>query len=142
MELSNAKTLRGQMKLTSSNVETIFKECISDSKSNALSVHGVMLKVPFDRSKVSANRENILSMLSVLPDEFYVGRGGGWSFLNLCIDRFGNQWTDYHQTCDMLVCLGLAIGAVEFVFKQRELWQCFPGNMPYLTINLKKGEEE
>lgn len=130
------------MQLTAENVERVFNDCLAEQREGAQLIHGVILKVAFDRSKVSANRENILSMLSLLPEPFQADRGGGWSFLNLCVDQNKHQWTSFHQTCDKLVCLGLAIGAVEFCFKQRELWQVFPGGMPYLTINLQKGGQE
>jgi len=142
MESTNAITLREPMQLTSENVEAVFKDCLAEKKEGAQIINGVVLKVAFDRSKVSDNRENILSMLSLLPEQFQVGIGGGWSFLNLCVDKAGQQWTDFHQMCDKLVCLGIAIGAVEFCFKQRELWQVFPGGMPYLTIDLQKGGEK
>ena len=39
-----------------------------------------------------------------------------------------------HQMQDKLVCLGRAIGAVEFVMP-RDLWKVFPGGMPYIVIN-------
>lgn len=142
MESSNEITLREPMQLTSENVERVFKDCLAEQQEGAQVIHGVKLKVAFDRSKVSANRDNILSMLSLLPEPFQVGRGGGWSFLNICVDHDSRQWTDLHQTCDMLVCMGLAIGAVKFCFNQRELWQMFPGGMPYLSIDLQKGGEK
>ncbi len=135
-------TLREPMKLTSENVETIFKDCLADKTENAQIIHGVVLKAAFDRSKVSDNRNNIISMLSLLPEQFHAGKGGGWSFLNLCVDKAGQQWTDFHQMCDKLVCLGIAIGAVEFCFKQRELWQVFPGGVPYVVVDIQKGGEK
>lgn len=131
--------LREPMQLTSSNVERIFRESMAESTHKTPHIRGVLIDFYFKPSEVASHREDIISMLSVLPDEFYCGRGGGWTFLNLCIDRTGRQWTDSHQICDTLVCLGLAIGVVDFTFKQRELWQCFPGCMPYLTIDIKKG---
>lgn len=38
------------------------------------------------------------------------------------------------ERADKLVCLGRAIGAVEFLL-QRDLWRVFPGGMPYIVIN-------
>ncbi len=139
MNTENSIIVREPMQLTAENVERVFKDCLAEHREGAQLIHGVILKAAFNHSKVSANRDNILSMLSLLPEPFFVGIGSGWSFLNLCVDHNERQWTGLHQTCDMLVCLGLAIGAVEIRFKQRELWQVLPGGMPYLQIDLQKG---
>lgn len=135
MNSENTIIVREPMQLTAENVERVFKDCLAEQREGAQRVNGVKLKASFNPSKVSENRENILSMLSLLPEPFFAGIGGGWTFLNLCVDANGRQWTGLHQTCDMLVCLGIAIGAVKFCLEQRELWQVFPGGMPYLTIN-------
>ena len=137
-QITKGIAIREPMQLTAENVERVFKDCLAEQREGAQPIRGVVLKVGFNPSKVSENRDNILSMLSLLPEPFFAGIGGGWSFLNLCVDRDGRHWTDFHQTCDMLVCLGLAIGAAEFCLKQRELWQCFPGGMPYIQIDLQK----
>lgn len=132
--MTTAITKKEPMRLTSENVEAVFKDCLENSK--GLVVKGVSVSVAFDEQKVEAHKEDIIAMLMQTPKEFHASDGGGWSFLNLCIDSTGTQWTDFHFAVDELVCLGLAIDAVEFTFKQRDLWQCFPGGMPYLTIKI------
>lgn len=120
------------MRLTSENVEAIFKDCLTDER--IFIVQGVVISASFDRKKVETHEEEIMQMLMQLPAQFHRPGGCGWTFLNMCIDRDGNQWTDFHQMQDKLVCLGRAIGAVEFVMP-RDLWKVFPGGMPYIVIN-------
>lgn len=132
--MTNEIAIKEPMRLTSENVEAVFKDCLTDE--HKFVVKGVCIGAAFDRDKIEAHEDEIFQMLMQLPAEFHTPcGGGGWTFLNMCIDRDGNQWTDFHQIMDMLVCLGLAIGAVEFLFKQRDLWQTMPGGMPYLSIN-------
>lgn len=132
--MTTAITKKEPMRLTSANVEAVFKDCLTNKKTFV--VKGVSMSVAFDEQKVEAHKEDIIAMLSQTATEFHASGGGGWSFLNLCIDSTGTQWTDFHLMVDELICLGLAIDAVEFTFKQRELWQCLPGGMPYITIKI------
>lgn len=125
-------TTREPMQLTAKNVDAVFKDCLTND--NGIVVKGVRIGARFNEAKVRQHEDDIFAMLMQLPEQFHRPGGGGWSFLNMCIDRNGIQWADFHQTCDALICLGLAIGAVDFLFKQRELWQCFPGGMPYIVI--------
>ena len=125
-------SIKEPMRLTSENVEAIFKDCLTDERS--FIVKSVVIRASFDREKVEAHEEEIMQMLMQLPKEFHRPGGCGWSFLNMCIDKNGNQWTDFHQTQDKLVCLGRSIGAVEFLMP-RDLWKVFPGGMPYIVIN-------
>lgn len=132
--MTTAITKKEPMRLTSENVEAVFKDCLANAKTFV--VKGVNMSAAFDEQKIEAHKEDIIAMLMQTPKVFHASGGGGWSFLNLCIDSNGKQWTDFHLILDQLVCLGLAIEAVEFTIKQRELWQCFPGSMPYLTIKI------
>lgn len=142
LQTTNEIALREPLKLTSENVEAIFKDCLAESDEKIRQIiSGVRIKAGFNRDKVTANRDNILSMLSCLPKEFHAFKGGGWTFLNLCVDADGRQWTDFHQMCDMLVCLGIAIGAVKFLLA-REFWQCFPGGMPYVVVDIQQSDNQ
>ena len=120
------------MQLTSENVEAVFKDCLANTAEHTLK--GVLIEVAFNREKIAEHEQDIMQMLMQLPKEFHRPGGCGWSFLNMCIDKNGNQWTDFHQTQDKLVCLGRSIGAVEFLMP-RDLWKALPGGMPYIVIN-------
>lgn len=120
------------MYLTDKNVREVFKTCLSDDKS--FIVCGVQFTVYFDRDKIARHKRDIAQMLARLPKDFMQFGGGGWSFLNMCIDADGRQWTDYHTTMDMLVCLGVAIGVVSFPL-DRQFWPTLPGGMPYVVVD-------
>ena len=140
--MTTSITTREPMQLNARNVEHIFFECLTESLKYApdtIKVQGINITPVFRTEKLNAYRTDIISMLEQLPDTFHVGSGDGWTFLNMCIDRNGVQWTDFHRTCDYLLCLGIAIDAVEYTIKQRDLWRMFPGGMPYITINTMKG---
>lgn len=129
-------TMRKKMPLTSENVQSIFNECLkTDESTETITAHGVKIKAIFNSDRINARRADIIDMLEELPDTFHVGSGDGWTFANMCINADGEQWTDLHHVCDQLVCLGLAINAVQFTVKQRDLWRMFPGGLPYITIN-------
>lgn len=130
--MTNEIAIKQPMRLTAENVEAIFRDCLTDDRS--FIVHGVVLGAAFDRAKVEAHEEEIMQMLMQLPIQFHRPGGCGWTFLNMCIDNNEHQWCDTHQMLDMLVCLGRAIGALEFVL-QRDLWKALPGGMPYIVIN-------
>lgn len=129
----NELTIKEPMKLTADNVHAVLKDCLNDT--DGTMYKAVLVSARLNDKCLEAHREQILSMLAQLPEQFMRSCGGGWSFLNACIDADGRQWCDTHRTIDILVLLGIAIGAVEFVFPQRELWQAFPGGVPYFVIN-------
>lgn len=139
--MTTSITTREPMQLNARNVEHIFFECLTESLQDtpdAIKVQGINITPVFRPAQLDVYRADIISMLESLPDEFHVGLGNGWTFLNMCIDRNGVQWTDFHRTCDYLLCLGIGIGAIEYTIKQRDLWRMFPGEMPYITINTNK----
>ena len=53
--------------------------------------------------------------------------------MNACMDKSGRQWTGMHLTMEYLFLLGIAIGEVEYLLP-REMWEAFPGGMPYLVV--------
>lgn len=134
------------MKLTAENVHTTIKAClpktISDSDRQKLEkggkvdgitlIKGVVGGFAFVTSTLEAKREDIKSMLKELPDEFMKSKGGGWSFLNACMTKDGEQWGE-QTTVEELVCLGLGLKLVDFVMP-REMWAMLPGGMPYFVV--------
>lgn len=98
------------------------------------------LRVVYVRDdRVAKNRDEIAAMLAELPDEFHADRGGGWSFLNACVDRTGRQWCSAHATVGMLVTLGIAAGMVTFN-APRPMWNTLPGGMPYFTVDTSRAD--
>lgn len=123
--------------LNAEKVNNIFTECLftdEEDKTQYVEASGVMLRVGFHPGRLAKNEDVINEMINQLPDNFKKTGGGGWSFLNACLDSSGSQWADTHQSVDQLVCLGLATKKIEFQMP-RTYWGMFPGGMPYFLIN-------
>lgn len=128
--------------IDASRVEEIYvaslAEGLSESSLNYKVTEGVLRPTAFNMEKLERHREEVAAMLSWLPTEFRPmdqGGGGGWSFLQACMDREGRQWTGLHRTQDQLFQLGIALGMAEWL-APRNMWDIFPGGMPYAAITL------
>lgn len=122
------------MQLDPQTVERTFEACYDPA--GDVQVDGIMLPARFDKRRLADHAELIAGLLGELPDEFKASGGGGWSFLNACMDRHGRQWTGMHSTMDKLFMLGAGIGMVECQMP-RDVWQVLPGRMPYYLVKDK-----
>jgi len=131
--------------LTPEKVENIFMDCFfkeNENKENPIIVEGITGKFGFHPQRIENNKKEIYKLLMELPEKFRKNVGGGWSFLNACIDKNGSQWTGEHKIMEQLFCLGIAIGAAEWL-TPRSMWDVFPGAMPYCAIlEIKEGKDE
>ncbi len=121
--------------LTSENVETIFLDCLfkdGEDTSTAVKVKGILNDFGFHPDRLKENEDLIYKLLKELPDQFQMDGGGGWSFLQACIDKDGHQWGE-HRNMEQLFVLGIAIKKAEFQLP-RELWSALPGGMPYVEV--------
>jgi len=124
------------MELTSENVQSIFEDCLfrgGEDMSNAILVKGIISDFGFHPGRIDNNKIAIKFMLDQLSDDFKASGGGGMTFLNMCNDRDGGQWTGFHSVMERLVVLGIAINKVRFALP-RDLWAVLPGGMPYIVI--------
>jgi hypothetical protein len=124
------------MKLTADKVHEIFMKCLfneGEATENYVLAEAINVKVGFHPERLKQSEPAITELLNELPDEFKRGTGDGWSFLNMCKDKHGNQWADLHQTMDELVALGLATKKISFLMP-RDMWLSFPSGMPYLLV--------
>ncbi|QPB09222.1 hypothetical protein PQB86_gp127 [Klebsiella phage Miami] len=121
-------------KLSSSAVNDLFCDCLAESEEDpdVKVVVGIVGVFIFDPAKLIENKESIVSFLMELPEKFQEEKGGGWSFLEACMDKEGNHWAE-HPTIERLMGLGIAIDKVEYVLP-REMWSVLPGGMPYFVI--------
>lgn len=119
------------MQLDPQVVEQTFEACYDPN--GEVEVAGIMLPARFDKARLADHAERIAFLLGELPDEFKASCGGGWSFLNACMDRHGNQWTGMHSTMDKLFMLGMGIDMVVSQLP-REMWDALPGGMPYYVV--------
>lgn len=130
------------MNLTAENLDAVMMAClyrpeeIVDRKApaDAVKAASVVATFYFHPERLEARRADVVSMLRQLPKPFRKDEGGGWSFLNACVDRHGEQWGE-HAHIDALFALAIALGLGTFPL-ERGLWVTLPGGMPFFTIDL------
>lgn len=125
-------------KLTAEAVSALFDRCRlrqDDDRVDPVWVSGIVTEGAFHRQRIADAAGGIAALLAELPDEFRSDRGGGWSFLQACQDRHGNQWTGLHMVMERLFLLGNAAGFVTELLP-REMWSVLPGGVPYYAIML------
>lgn len=124
------------MTLDPERVKEVFTTCLfADGEDHAdrILAEGVVNTVGFHPRRIAEHKDEIEAMLKELPDEFWLSGGGGWTFLNACNDRHGNQWTGEHLRMEQLFQLGMAIGKVKSLMP-RDMWSALPGGVPYYVI--------
>jgi len=99
---------------------------------DAMIIEGVATSAAFDPKRVEENKPRIRELLEELPAPFFKDTGGGWSFLNACLDKHNRHWGE-HQSVDALLLVGIAAGYVTFAPK--EMWSVLPGGVPYFTVD-------
>lgn len=130
--------------LTAEKVNQLYDECslveneVKDDEPVVDFVlgEGVRSITVFSAERIENNKEKIAELF----DEF-AGIDAGISFLTMCVDQYDRQWTGLHSTVDLLVQLGIASGVVEYTLP-REMWDIFPGSMPYVIRNREKDNEK
>jgi len=128
--------------LTADRVEEIMKDClfrddeIKDGQpidpDMMVQVEGIVNNFGLHKERVESHKDEIHAMLKELPDQFHEKKGGGWSFLNACSNRYGEQWTGFHRTMEHLFVLGIAVGKAAWQMKEMSLMM--PGGMPYVVV--------
>ena len=101
--------------------------------SGAVMVHGIVTNYGFDPAKVAAAKPRVAAMIKELHSSFHRTGGGGMSFLNLCMDKNGRQWTGLHQVQEQLCAIAIAVGLAQWCVPQ-EMWKLMPGGMPYVVF--------
>jgi len=125
------------------DIDSTFRECLYSETEivdkdtppdDALIVEGIIMKVGFHPARVAKNRDIIREWVRQLPDDFIKSKGGGMSFLNMCVDREGNQWTGEHRIMEQLTCLAIAAKLGNYCLP-REAWTAMPGGVPYVVFD-------
>jgi hypothetical protein len=123
------------MILTAQQVNEVLIDCLfrdDEDRTDHVVGEAVMLKAGFHPGRLEQHKSDIMEMLLDLPSEFLQSQGGGWSFLNACVTREGNQWGE-HRNIDELLALGVASGQAEIQLP-REVWSALPGGVPYFVV--------
>lgn len=128
------------MRALAERVDKVIKDClykaeeIPDGKPpvDAVIVKGIVRDFAFHPGRLAAHRADVAAMCDELPDNFHKSKGGGWSFLNLCMDKHGNQWGEQSDGEALVV---LAVGTEQGGYPlPREMWNVLPGGMPYVWL--------
>jgi len=122
------------MILTSQAVNRLMRSCLADKDDlNPIKVEGIINTTYFNRVKIAEHTVEIVTLLAELPDPFHQEKGGGWSFLQACVNRHGDEWTGLHVIMEALFCLGIAADKVRWMMP-RDVWTVLPGGMPYVVV--------
>lgn len=123
------------MNLTAENVDKLCVDClfrVGEDTSLRVVGQGVVRDYGFHPARLAQHRQEIKEMLDCLPDEFHKDKGGGWTFLNACMTKQGQQWGE-HRDIEALLALATASGLAKFLFP-KEIWPTLPGGMPYFVV--------
>ncbi len=126
--------------LDAAKVKNVFLDCLYEKAElngkvvpdDAIIVECVISDFGFNPKKVKKHRDEIKSFIKELPDKFK----DGWSFLNLCTDKNGNQWGEQINS-EQLLALGLATKDLKYCLPQ-EMWSHLPGGVPYVQVVTKE----
>lgn len=126
-------------------IEEILRDCLfwdselpgdGSTPEGAVIAQSVRGSFGFHPDRLVSHKAEIRKHLDGLPIEFQdtsvEGGGGGWSFLNACMDRQGSLWGQ-HTDINNLLALGIATQQAKFLMR-RELWDVFPSGMPYFVV--------
>jgi hypothetical protein len=126
------------VKLTADNVETVLLDCLfhdDEDMDNRIEVEGILHTYGFHPERLQGHAQDVIGMINCLPHQFLAPPygEGGWSFLNMCDDKDGVQWTGLHQTMEHLCVLAIGLGLGKWLMP-RDMWKVFPGGMPYVAF--------
>lgn len=116
-------------------IDAMLDSMDDETGAETVQVDGIVHAYLINKAKVETHEEEVRAWLAQMDPNFHRQTGGGWSFLNLCNTKDGVLWTGSHQTMEMLVCMGIALGLVRYSMP-KELWAILPGGMPYIEIDL------
>lgn len=97
---------------------------------------GVAYAGVFNSERLAEKKEEIANMVDELAD---IEKGP--SFLTLCMDKNGRQWTGEHFIMDCLVQLGVATEALCYTL-DRDMWDALPGGVPFIARSHEKDNED
>lgn len=99
---------------------------------DVMMVDGIVRQFGLHVGRLETHRAEVAGWLSELPVVFREDVGGGWSFLQACVDKDGHQWGE-HVDMEMLFVLGVGLGLAKSLFP-RDMWPALPGGMPYYAV--------
>ena len=108
-------------------MDCLFKE--GEDTTNHVKVEGITSMFGLHPQRLEEKRELVTALLAELPEEFKEG----YTFLNLCTTKDGEQWTGEHRVCEQLIVMAIGLNLMEYCMP-REMWAVLPGGVPYIMI--------
>lgn len=99
-------------------------------------VESIVHLFAFSEKRLSESTEKIKSFINEMSPTFDKKITGGMSFLNLYMDKNGNQWGE-HINCEELLTLGIALNLAGFCIP-RPFWSALPGCVPYIWFEFSR----
>lgn len=124
-------------------VHEITEYCLAEadfSVDDSIVANGLVNNFAFSTSKLKERKQDVIEILAEMHPNFRRDIGGGWTFLNLPMDKNDHHWCE-QPTAEKLVALGIGLGLVKYSFP-RELWNNLPGGVPYIVIDLGGNDEQ
>ena len=109
-------------------LQCLFREGEDTTKN--VRVEGITSIFHLHPERLEEQRELIKACLEELPPIFKEG----YSFLKLCENKDGDQWTGMHKTCQELMVMAVGLDLMSYCLP-REVWPALPGGVPYVIIN-------
>lgn len=122
-------------------ISTIMKDCLFKNEElpsdgsvppNAKTVKGIVRTFGFHPERLENHRQEVLAIIEEIPQAFLEDSGGGWTFMNLPMDKNENQWGEQTNAEDLLV-LAIGLGLADYLLP-RDMWSSLPGSMPYVVF--------
>ena len=108
-------------------MDCLFKE--GEDTTNHVKVEGITSMFGLHPQRLEEKRELVTALLAELPEEFKEG----YTLLNFCTTKDGDQWTGEHRVCEQLIVMAIGLNLMEYCMP-REMWAVLPGGVPYIMI--------
>lgn len=108
-------------------MDCLFKE--GEDTTNHVKVEGIISMFGLHPQRLEEKRELVTALLAELPEEFKEG----YTLLNFCTTKDGEQWTGEHRVCEQLIVMAIGLNLMEYCMP-REMWAVLPGGVPYIMI--------
>lgn len=124
--------------MNAEKVREMFLSCLFKTEElppkDYVEVEGLTQKFGLHPQRLAETKPVLIEMIDTLPEQFISGKGGGWSFLNLVIDKDGHQWTDLQLTAQefLVMCMGNGLARIQL---PRDMWHVLPGGVPYVEFS-------
>lgn len=119
-------------------VRDLFMSCLFDDgepTDGAVMVEGITITVGFHPGRLAERKDEIRKIAAqIVSDDFLADKGGGMSFVNLCVDRDRVVWGE-HINCQELMLLCVGAGLASYCLP-RAMWGILPGAVPYVAFSL------